>query len=127
MFHNKFINQYEFPSTPIYHGDNFRTSKYKLFIELSKEKYKIYFEDEHPIFSLTRKFHDYELENPKNKGFNGVRTFYFPAYHFRGTPQVYLNNRHPYDDFVFTTKMNLNKVTTEPYYHGIIHALSEAS
>ena len=65
------------------------------------------------------------MEDPKNKGLNGVRTFYYPAYHFRGTPQVFVNNRHPYDDYIFTTKLNLNKVAKEEYYHGVVHALSE--
>jgi hypothetical protein len=125
LFRNKFTGEYEFPTSTLYHGDNFQLARYKLFIELTKERFKIFLEDEHPDFCLTRKFHDYELEDPKNKGFNGVRTFYFPAFHFRGTPQVYINNRHPYDDFLFATKLNLNKVTSEQYYHGIVHALSE--
>jgi len=122
---NKFTKEYEFPSMPLYHGDNFNLSRYKLFVELTKERFKVYFEDEHPLFHLKRNFHDYELADPKNKGLNGVKTFYYPAFHFRGTPQVYINNRHPYDDFIFTTKMGFSKVATENYFHALAHGLSE--
>ena len=125
LFRNKNTNEYEFPTMTLYHGDNFQIGKYRLFVDLTKEKFKIYFDSDHPEFCLTRPFHDYEQSDPKNKGLNGVRTFYYPAHHFRGTPQVFANKRHPYDDFVFATKLNFNQVTTEEYYHGVIHALKQ--
>lgn len=125
LFKNKYTNEYEFPTMTLYHGDNFKIGKYRLFIDLSKDQFKIFFDSEHPEFCLTRQFHDYEKEDPKNKGLNGVRTFYYPAYHFRGKPQVFPNARHPYNDFIFATKMNFNEIAKEDYYNSVIHALEE--
>ena len=64
---NKFTQEFEFPTSTLYHGDNFQIARYKLYVELTKERFKIYFEDDHPVFSLTRSFHDYEELDIKNK------------------------------------------------------------
>jgi hypothetical protein len=74
---------------------------------------------------ITRDLHDYEKADPKNKDFRGVRTYYYHAFHFRGRPEVVQNAQHCYEDFVFSTKREVNKVVAKPYFNTIIGALQE--
>jgi hypothetical protein len=125
LFRNKITDQWEFPSLTLYNGDSFEMSKVKLFFHVTKENFKIYYPDNHPLFVLTREFYEHEKEDPKNKGLRGVRTFYYQAQHFRGAPMLTPNGKHPYDDFLLSSKFNMNNFLKKNYYDGVISALLE--
>jgi hypothetical protein len=125
LFKNKHTGEFEFPTIPMYKGDSFIDVKYKLFLNLTKENWKIFWEHHHPSFQVTRDLHEYEKADPKNKGYNGVRTYYYNAYHFRGRPEIAVNKLHPYEDFIFATKREMNNVTSRPYWNAIIGSMQE--
>ncbi len=125
LFKNKYTGEMEFPTIPLYHGDLFNDVKFRLFLNLTKENFKIYFNDHHPSFMITRDFHEYEKADPKNKDFRGVRTYYYHAFHFRGTPQVIPNNQHCYEDYVLSPKREVNKNLSKTYYNSVVGALQE--
>ena len=125
VFKNKHTGFYEFPTIPLVNGDTFKIAKLKLFIHLTKEKFKVFYEQHYPSFCTTRSLYDYEREDPKNKNVRGVRTFYYPAYHFRGAPTITPNIKHHYEDFLFTPKIEINRHMDETYYNAIIHGLQE--
>jgi hypothetical protein len=125
LFKNKHTGEYEFPTIPLYAGDAFIDVKFKLFLNMTKENWKVYWDQHHPAFMVTRDLHDYEKEDPKNKGFKGVRTYYYNAFHFRGRPEIIGNKLHPYEDFIFATKREINNVIPKPYYNAVIGCLQE--
>jgi hypothetical protein len=55
----------------------------------------------------------------------GVRTFFFDAVHFRGEVKLFENKKHPYVDFAFATKQEMNRYFNSEYYYAIIDALKE--
>jgi hypothetical protein len=124
-FKNKHTGEMEFPTIPLHNGDLFNDVKYRLFLNLTRENFKIFFYDHHPGFMITRDFHDYEREDPKNKDLRGVRTYYYHAFHFRGRPEVVPNAQHCYDDFILATKREANKVISKPYYSAVIGSLQQ--
>jgi hypothetical protein len=125
LFKNKKNGQYEFPTISLYNGDSFYDSKYKLFFFLAQDEFKVFYKNPFPVFQITRDFHEYEKEDPKNKGLSGVRTFYFDALHFRGAPVVKSNVRHPYTDHVFSSKRELSKYVNKNYWEAVIPSLQE--
>lgn len=125
LFKNKYNKNYEFPTLSLYNGDTFDNIKQKLFLHLTKERFKVFYPNNYPIASIERNFFDYELEDNKNKLFKGVRTFYFPAFHFRGAPCVTLSTKNTYDDFIFSSKMEIGKHLNKDYYNSIINSLHE--
>jgi hypothetical protein len=125
LFKNGLTGEMEFPTIPLYNGDLFLDVKYRLFLNLTKENFKVFFNDHHPAFMITRDFTEHEKADPKNKDFRGVRTYYYHGFHFRGRPEVVVNKQHCYNDFVFATKREINKVITKPYYHAVIGALQQ--
>jgi hypothetical protein len=125
LFKNKYTNQYEIPTISLFNGDSFDLTKFKLYICLTREEFKVYWANPYPSFHITREFHEYEKNDPKNKGLAGVRTFYFDAFHFRGGPSVTPNRKHPYVDFIFSPKNEMNKHLTKNYWDAIIPCLQE--
>lgn len=125
LFKNRKSDIWEFPTIPLLNGDSFEIAKLKLFFNVTKEFWKIFFPPHHPAFAITRDFHEYEREDPKNKGLKGVRTYYFHAFHFRGIPMVYPNLKHNYTDYSLVPKIQMNKWVGENYYRGIITNLTE--
>jgi hypothetical protein len=122
---NRKTDQYEFPTMTLYKGDTFNDTKFKLFFCLAQDEFKIYYPHPFPCFHVTRDFHDYEKDDPKNKGLSGVRTFYFDAHHFRGAPKVMPNAKHPYNDYVMTSKKEFSKYVNKPYWEAVIGSLQE--
>jgi hypothetical protein len=125
LFRNKHTSNYEFPTLTLYNGDTFDNAKQKLFLHLCKERFKVFYPNNYPIASVTRNFNEHELKDPKNKLLKGVRTFYFPAFHYRGGPCITLSAKNDYDDFVFAPKMEINKHINRDYFGSIINALHE--
>jgi len=125
LFKNKKTGEFEFPSIPMYNGDTFDQSKYRLFFYICQEQFKIVYATPYPHFMITRDFHDHEKEDPKNKGYTGVRTFYLQGFHYRNTPIVTPNSKHPYNDFIFIPKYELSKYVGENYWNGVISNLQE--
>jgi hypothetical protein len=125
LFKNRFSNQLEFPTIPLYNGDSFNEVKYKLYFLLTSEKFKIYFPSPYPSYHITREFYEHEKNDPKNRGLTGVRVYFYDAYHYRGEPTVTPNMRHPYVDYIFTPKHELNKYVPENYWHAVVTALNE--
>ncbi len=125
LWKNKKNGQFEFPSIPLYNGDTFDISKYRLFFYLTEEDFKIVYPTPYPSFMMTRDFHDYEKEDPKNKGYAGVRTYYYQAMHFRAPPVVSKNVKHPYEDYILIPKNELSNYVGKNYWEGIIDNLQE--
>ena len=109
----------------LYNGDSFYDTKFKLFFCLSQEEFKIFYPSPYPVFHVTRDFHEYEKEDPKNKGLEGVRTFYFDAQHFRGAAKISPNAKHPYVDHVFSPKKELCNYVNKNYWQAIVPSLQE--
>ena len=117
---NKKNGQYEFPTMSLYNGDTFYDSKFKLFFCLAQDEFKLFYNHPYPVFHVTRDFHEYEKDDAKNKGFSGVRTFYFDAHHFRGAPKITPNAKHPYVEHIFTSKKDLSKYVKKNYWEAFI-------
>lgn len=125
LFKNKFTGNFEFPTITLYNGDSFRNAKQKLLLHLCKERFKLFYGPHVPIMSITRDFYEHELEDPKNRNFKGVRTFYYPGFHFRGNPCVIPSTVNSYVDYIFTPKMEVNRHVDKNYYNSIINCLQE--
>jgi hypothetical protein len=85
----------------------------------------VYYPGHEPLFCVTRDLHEYEKEDPKNKGLKGVKTFYFNGYHYRGQPSLFENKKHVYEDFCLCPKYKINKFLSKNYWEGVISGLSE--
>jgi|LauGreDrversion4_2_1035121.scaffolds.fasta_scaffold552160_2 hypothetical protein len=125
LTHNKKTKEYEFPTMPLYNGDSFYDTKFRLLYSLSYDEFKVYFEEPYPTFHITRDFHDYEKDDPKNKGLNGVRTYYYEANHYRSPIKIIPNLKHPYDNYVFATKRNIANYINKNYWEAVIGSLHE--
>ena len=122
---NKHINQWEFPSMSLYNGDSFTDTKFKLYFCLTGEEFKVFYPNPYPSFHITRDFYEYEKDDPKNKGLTGVRIYYYDALHFRGVPKITPNYRHPYSEYVFTPKHEINKHVPKNYWNAVINCLQD--
>ena len=125
LLKNKLTGEYEFPTLSLYNGDNFDNTRYRLYFHLCQEEFKIHFISPYPAFHITRDFLDYEKEDPKNKGFAGVRTFYMNAHHYRNPVIITPNKKHPYEDYIFTPKHEFNKYVKKNYWDAFISNLQE--
>lgn len=123
LYRNKITKNYEFPTISLLNGDTFSVAKQKLFLHLSKERFKLYYPNKFAIASVTRNFYEHELQDPKNKLLKGVRTYYFQGFHFRGIPSLAMSEKNEYDDFIFTPKNIINKHINKDYYDSIIDSL----
>lgn len=122
---NKHTDQWEFPTLPLYNGDTFDLTKYRLAFYLNQEEFKVFYATPYPAFHVARDLHEYEKEDPKNKGFTGVRTYFFEAMHFRGVPQVLPNKKHPYTDHIFVPKHEFSKHVKKNYWDAFVTNLQE--
>lgn len=125
IFKNKHTDEWEFPTMPLINGDSFEQVKYKLFLLLSKEKFKVFYPGHNPVFHLTRDFHEYEREDPKNKGLQGVKTFFYEAYHFRSGCNLFKNARHPYVEYALCPKYKINQKFSKNYWNEVVGSLEE--
>ena len=125
LFKNKNTGKWEFPTISLKWGDTFGQKKELLQYILSRDQFKVHFPSQHPFIQLTRGFYKNETSCSKFMEYNGVRTYYFDAFHFRGELKLHVNDQHDYIDYVFASKGEMNKYLDENYYNAIIGSLFE--
>lgn len=115
IFRNKFTQEWEFPTTKIFFGQSFLRAKQNLFQSFSDGVWKIKYYQQQPLVATLREFTEVEKQDKLNKGMKGVRTFFFQAHHWRGLPQMDLQNTE-FDDHAWVPKRLLNEYFTEDYH-----------
>jgi hypothetical protein len=74
-----------------------------LFTELTDNKWKIKFFGSSPILHTLRQFSEHESQDPLNEDLKGVRTFWFGAHHWRGLPEMVMEDTQ-YNDWAWVPK-----------------------
>ena len=99
-----------------------------MFSELTGNKWKIKFFGSSPIMHTLREFTPNEKDDKMNIGLKGVRTFWFGAHHWRGVPEMLINEIEDgaetpssmlvteYSDWSWVPKRQLNQYFTREYY-----------
>lgn len=91
IFKNKYTDEWEFPVTKMYLNQSIFRAKYKLFDELTENKWRIKFFGSSPVLHTIREFTPIEDKDVVNNGLKGVRTYWFGAHHWRGFPEFITN------------------------------------
>lgn len=124
LFRNKYTQEWEFPTMPVYWGQTFMRCKQDLFNIYSSDKWKVKFFGALPLIHTIRKFSAAEKEDSMNNDFDGVRTYFYGAHHFRGLPvfpDMAQNTDH--DDYAWVPKRKMNEFLTKEYHEVFIHSM----
>jgi len=98
-------------------GQTLLRAKQNLFVDLSNNDWKIKFSGNLPQIHTLRDFTIAEREDSRNSHLKGVRSYFFHANHWRGLPNLAVdNNKTPYDDFAWVPKRKMNEWFTREYY-----------
>ena len=103
LFKNRFTGEWEFPTSKIFLGKSFFKAKMEFFSTLTDDKWKIKMFKPLPAITTLRDFTNEETTDPRNADFKGVRTMYFNMHHWRGYPEMALDNTE-YIDHVWVPK-----------------------
>ena len=122
---NKYTNEWEFPISRIYLSETFFRAKLNLFNQLTGNKWRIKFQGQGPLIHTIREFTEVEKLDKMNKDLKGVRSFFFAAYHWRGLPEMIIQEDNPentteYNDWAWIPKRRLNEYFTKEYYDVFI-------
>jgi hypothetical protein len=128
IFKNKLTNEWEFPVSKMHVGQTFFRAKMSIFESLTQNKWRIKFFGSSPILHTLREFSDVEVEDRLNNGLKGVRTYWFGAHHWRGIPEINLNEEAAteaaisgvdtsmYSDWAWVPKRELPQYFTRDYH-----------
>lgn len=118
---NKYTKEWEFPTGSIYFGESFYKARNNLFEKFAKDwtcgnvSRSPFL---HTIWDLT----DAEIEQPINKNYRGVRTYYFLSCHRRGVPMFKFENTD-WEDWAWVPKLEINKYFTKERFDLFINSL----
>ena len=112
LFKNKYTDEWEFPTKPVYGGDSFGYVRMKLFSDLTDDKWLVRHLQNSPAVSTLRPFTKAEQQERLNSILSGVRTYYFHAFHLRGLPQFNFQNTD-YQDYAWVPKNEMNQFLTK--------------
>ncbi|CDW83242.1 UNKNOWN [Stylonychia lemnae] len=121
IFKNKYTKEWEFPTGKIYFGQTFLKAKQNLFTQLSNDAWKVRYIGGHPMVATIREFTPAEQRDSLNHGLRGVRSYFFPANHYRGFPEYQLDQTD-FEDFAWVPKRLLNEYFDRDYYEIFIRA-----
>lgn len=119
---NKHTNEWEFPTTPMLNGQLFTAAKECLHLSLSGDHWQVRWHDRSPNLMIRRDLFSHEKPELGDL-YTGARSYYFHAYHHMNHVKLLKNPAHPYIDYVWATKGELNKYFAEDYYSQVINAL----
>lgn len=122
---NKYTGEWQFPSKPMKFGESFTRSKQDLFSSLSGDKWRVRFSGLMPQQHSIRRFSEAEMEDPKNQGLKGVRTYFFYAHHYRGLTAWAddLGDKHDLIDHAWIPKRQMNEYLTKEYHEVFINGM----
>lgn len=121
LLQNKYTDEWEFPVTSVHVGQTFFRAKMSIFEELTGNQWKIKFTGSSPVLHTLREFTPAEQDDSRNHTLKGVRTFWFPALHLRGLPDMLINQATEgqaalYKDWAWVPKRKLNEYFARDYY-----------
>ena len=105
----------------MFFGQTFLRAKQNLFNSMTEGVWKIKHYGATPTVASLREFTEAEKQDKNNKELKGVRTFYFPAHHWRGLPTMKLDKTE-YDDFAWVPKRQMNEYFSKEYYDVFVRA-----
>lgn len=121
IFKNRFSQQWEFPTTPMFFGNTFYKTREDLFKTFSEG-----WTSNHlgwaPIIQTVRDFTEAEREDVRNNHYKGVWTYYFCSMHKRGIPRIMLDNT-TWEDWAWVPKVEFNKYFSKDQYTTFIDSL----
>jgi len=121
---NKKSGRWEFPTKTVMEGISLKETSQWLLYDLTKKSFEVYVPREfRPLSMITRNLFDYEQEDKNNEEFTGVRTYYYTSYHDIDEPSIYINDLHPYDDWLLIKKDDLHKYFDKSYFEAIVKFL----
>jgi len=94
-----------------------------LFTDISGGAWNIKFSGNLPQVHTLREFTQAETEITNNGLYKGVRTYFFHANHWRGLPELAVEEGNTdYDDFAWVPKRKMNEFLTRDYFDIFISA-----
>lgn len=106
LLKNKLTKEWEFPTHIFNEKDTIAKSRSRLFSKISGDKWSVTHVASDPIVTTKRPLTEEESSDSKFMLFNGVRAFYFVAYHKAGLPEIH---NYTYEDFAWVPKLEINK------------------
>lgn len=120
---NRYTQEWQFPVGNMNFGQTLMRAKQNLFTDLSDGQWKVKYSGNLPVVHTLRDFTVAEKEVEINSHLKGVRTYFFHANHWRGLPNIDLDNEnHAYDDFAWVPKRKMNEFFTKDYHEVFINA-----
>ena len=121
---NKITGDWEFPTKSVINGVSLKETVEWLIVDLTKKSFDIFLPREyHPVAMLNRNFYNHEKKDERNDELLGVRTYYYIAHHDIGAPSLFINDMHPYEDWLMAKKDDLHKYFKKDYYQEIVKFL----
>ncbi len=123
LLKNKKTKEWEFPTRMLKYKQTALDGKNQLFESFTKNKWGIGYAGSHALISTYRFLDDEERRLFRYNYLNGVRTFYFGAYHKNGIPEIDTN---VYEDFAWVPKPEINKFLARDYFDEFKYTLWSA-
>ena len=123
LMKNRNTEEWEFPSSTMYFGQTFLRAKQNLFVELTDNQWKVKYFGQLPLIHTLRDFSMAEKDQESNEGLTGVRTYFFGAHHWRGLPNMAVNDSKLHNDWAWVPKRQMNEFLTREYYDVFINSL----
>jgi len=71
IYKNKLTNEWEFPNIKLFYGDTFQMAKLKLFLNITKDNFKLTYHSNSPFLCITREFNEVEHKDDRNTMLKG--------------------------------------------------------
>ena len=104
---NKLSQEWEFPTSSFRFGTTMYEARINLFDSFSSPRWRVRHVGKVPILHTMRDFTEAEVKKMRHSKLNGVRSYYFEAYHLRGLPEFNFDETL-WDDYRWIPTPELN-------------------
>ena len=125
LLKNRYSGEWEFPVGRLMQNQTFFRAKMDLFKQLAATEWRVKFTGSTSVMHTIREFTPEEASaDLGNDGLKGVRTFWFSAHHWRGEPQLLVDENSQYEDWAWVPKRLMNEYLSREQHSVFVDVMT---